>query len=129
MLAAFGKSMRREPLTERKRTTAQEKSYVERDRADRLERGSERHVQAEVIPAEWHRIEREMPVRPRRTKITAAFDADMVKWFRNLGHGYQARMNAVLRSFMLTVISKEIESQATATGRARRSGVAAKKAT
>ena len=31
-----------------------------------------------------------------------------MKWFRGMGHGYQARMNAVLRSLMLAVISKEI---------------------
>jgi len=64
-----------------------------------------------LIPPDWHRIEREVPVRPRKTKITAAFDADLVRWFRAMGHGYQARMNAVLKTFMLALISKEILSQ------------------
>ena len=47
-------------------------------------------------------------MRRRKTRVTAAFDADTVKWFRAMGHGYQARMNAVLRTFMLAVVSKEI---------------------
>ena len=51
-----------------------------------------------------------MAVRPRKTKVTAAFDADLVKWYRAMGHGYQARMNAVLRAYMRAVVSKEIES-------------------
>ena len=64
-----------------------------------------------MIPPDWRRIEKEVPVRRRKTKITADFDADMVKWFRSMGLGYQARMNQILRTWMLAVISKEIESQ------------------
>ena len=64
-----------------------------------------------LIPREWHRVEKDAPVRRRKTKITADFDADMVKWFRNMGLGYQARMNQVLRTWMLAVISKEIEAE------------------
>ena len=61
-------------------------------------------------------------MRLRKAKLTAGFDADLVKWFRGMGHGYQARMNAVLRSFMLAVISKEILSRGDRTGRGTRSG-------
>jgi hypothetical protein len=35
----------------------------------------------------------------------------MVRWFRGLGTGYQARMNAVLRTYMHAAISKEIVLQ------------------
>ena len=49
-----------------------------------------------------------VPVRPRRTRITVGFDADMVDWFRLMGDGWHARINAVLRVFMLAVQSKEI---------------------
>ena len=31
-----------------------------------------------------------------------------MKWFQGMGHGYQARMNAVLRTYMLALLSKEI---------------------
>jgi uncharacterized protein (DUF4415 family) len=57
----------------------------------------------------WHSFER-VPVRPRKTKVTVAFDADMVDWFRLTGEGWHARINAVLRVFMLAVQSKAIHS-------------------
>ena len=62
-----------------------------------------------LIPDGWHGFER-VPVRPRKTKTTVAFDADMVEWFRRMGEGYQVRMNHVLRVFMLAVQSKEIHT-------------------
>ena len=40
-----------------------------------------------------------MPEERKKTQITAKFDADLVKWFKRRGRGYQARMNAVLRSY------------------------------
>ena len=52
-----------------------------------------------------------VPCRPRKTRITAAFDTEVVRWYRGLGHGYQARMNAVLKAYMHAVISKEIEQR------------------
>ena len=30
--------------------------------------------------------------------MTAVFEAELVKFFRTMGQGYQARMNAVLRA-------------------------------
>ena len=32
-------------------------------------------------------------------QITANFDYDVIDWFKSQGPGYQARMNAVLRSY------------------------------
>ena len=58
----------------------------------------------------WSSFER-VPVRPRKTRVTVAFDADMVDWFRLMGEGWHARMNQVLRAFMLSVRSKEITSE------------------
>jgi uncharacterized protein (DUF4415 family) len=37
---------------------------------------------------------------PPKTYIHAGFDADVVKWFKSEGRGYQTRMNAVLRRYM-----------------------------
>jgi uncharacterized protein (DUF4415 family) len=62
-----------------------------------------------MIPREWYDVARKVPVRPRKTRVTAAYDTDLVRWFRSLGHGYQAQMNAVLRAYMLAVVSKTIE--------------------
>ncbi len=38
--------------------------------------------------------------RPEKTVVNAKFDSDVVDWFRSQGRGYQARMNAVLRTYM-----------------------------
>ncbi len=62
----------------------------------------------EMIPDAWHSIEEKVPVRPRKTKVTAAYDAEVVKFFRAMGHGYQARMNQVLKIYMLAMKSKVI---------------------
>ena len=72
---------------------------------------ADRKLKGSLIPDDWETLERDVPVRPPKTKITAAFDADVVKWFRHMGLGYQARMNAVLRSYMFAILSKEIEKE------------------
>ena len=41
------------------------------------------------------------PTSPPKTSLTLRLDADMAAWFRGQGRGYQARMNAVLRAYML----------------------------
>ena len=47
----------------------------------------------------WKNAHVVMPEDRGKIQITAKFDADMVGWFKTQGKGYQARMNAVLRSF------------------------------
>ncbi len=47
----------------------------------------------------WEKARVALPDRLDKTQITAKFDADMVAWFKAQGQGYQARMNAVLRSY------------------------------
>ena len=48
---------------------------------------------------EW--IRRTGVLRPAQHKqrLTVRFDADMVKWFKRQGRGYQTRMNAILRTY------------------------------
>ncbi len=43
----------------------------------------------------------------RRTKLTLKLDAEVVKFFRAMGLGYQARMNHALRAWMLSVVERE----------------------
>jgi uncharacterized protein (DUF4415 family) len=62
----------------------------------------------DLISPGWHSVARDAPVTPPKTKLSLSLDEDMVAWFRSLGRGYQPRMNAVLRAYMLGVISKEI---------------------
>jgi uncharacterized protein (DUF4415 family) len=70
-----------------------------------------RHIELTLdkVTAGWHSIEKDIPVRPRKTKVTAAFDTEVVKWFRAMGLGYQARMNQVLRTYMLAIMSRHID--------------------
>jgi uncharacterized protein (DUF4415 family) len=57
----------------------------------------------------WSSYE-DVPVRPRRSRVTVGLDADMVDWFRLTGEGWHGRIEQVLRAFMLAVQSKEILS-------------------
>jgi len=50
----------------------------------------------------WANAKVVMPEDRNLTQITAKFDRDVVEWFRGQGRGYQARMNAVLRSYYET---------------------------
>lgn len=98
-------------MTDRRRTRAEERSYAEMMRElHELEAwNDDRKLKDRMIPPDWRALEKTAPTRPKKTRITAAFDADVARWYRGLGHGYQARMNAVLRAYMHAVISKEIE--------------------
>lgn len=51
------------------------------------------------------------PPGPRR-KLTLKLDADVAKWFRAMGHGYQARMNYALRCWMVSVVERELAADA-----------------
>jgi uncharacterized protein (DUF4415 family) len=100
---------------DRKRTRAEKAAYAELDKLlliemerTQLYRHAERMLS---LPGGWDGLEKSSPVRPRKTSLTLRLDADMVKWFRALGQGYQARMNAVLRTYMLALVSKAIESR------------------
>jgi hypothetical protein len=61
-------------------------------------------------PSEWHEIWEDKDRRDvRRTRCTVGFDADVVKFFKAMGPGYQHRMNRVLRAFMHYRLAKVIE--------------------
>jgi uncharacterized protein (DUF4415 family) len=100
-------------MEERLRTIAQERAHMAMMReleALALDLRDWKLRQA-LIPKEWHAMDRTAPVRPRRTKVTLLLDTDLTKWYHGLGAGYHRRINAVLRTFMLALISKEILSQ------------------
>ena len=62
------------------------------------------------FPKGWHSMEDKYPDRPKRTRITARFDEDVVKFFKRSGAGYQAKMNEVLRMYMFARVSKYVEA-------------------
>ncbi len=53
------------------------------------------------LPKEWDEIWEDKDRRdPKRISVTIRLDADVVKFFKAMGEGYQPRMNRVLRAFM-----------------------------
>lgn len=53
------------------------------------------------LPKEWDEIWQEDDRRdPKKVPVTIRLDADVVKFFKAMGEGYQPRMNRVLRTFM-----------------------------
>lgn len=98
-------------MTDRKRTKSEERTYAEL--VGELQELDLWHQQNQLklrhIPEGWYALEQAVPCTPRKTKITLSLDADLVRWFRSLGNGYSARINAVLRLYMLAVLAKEIE--------------------
>jgi uncharacterized protein (DUF4415 family) len=98
-------------MTDRRRSKTEERAFAQMIAGlEAQEAEFERfRLTRRLVPPGWHGLEDRAPVRPPRTKLTLALDADMVAWFRGLGRGYQPRMNAVLRAYMHAVISKEVE--------------------
>lgn len=106
-------------MTTRRRSKPEERAAAElRELLLEMEIAEQRRefefqqLKGRMIPPGWHRVEAEVPVRPRKLRVTAAYDEDLVKWFRAMGVGYQARMNAVLRAYMAAVKARAIESKA-----------------
>jgi uncharacterized protein (DUF4415 family) len=95
----------------RKRTKAQERELkLMIDELQRERRFFDSYSKARpLVPEGWELLEHEAPVRPRKTKVTIRLDADMVRWYRHIGFGYQGRMNAVLRAYMHATLAKYIE--------------------
>ncbi len=100
-------------MDERMRTIAQVRAYnsmmMELDAQQANLR--DMRLRDALIPRDWSRLETLAPTRPRKKKVTLALDEDVARWFHGLGAGYHGRMNAVLRTYMLAVISKEVLSQ------------------
>ena len=46
----------------------------------------------------WKKTKVHFPEGPKE-QVTMRFDAEVLKWFKSKGRGYQTRMNAVLRSY------------------------------
>ena len=51
------------------------------------------------LPEDWpERVIRGLP--EPREEVALGLDADVLRWFRSLGAGYQDRINAALRAYM-----------------------------
>ena len=59
-----------------------------------------------LVPPGWSSAHRRAPCSAPKCKLTIRLNAEMVDWYRKLGHGWQTRMNDVLECYMHSVISK-----------------------
>jgi uncharacterized protein (DUF4415 family) len=100
-------------VEDRLRTIAQEQAHLKLMMTlDDLEADlRDARLRKALIPADWGKLETTAPTRPRKKKVTVALDADVARWFHGLGAGYHGRINAVLRTYMLALISKAVLSQ------------------
>jgi uncharacterized protein (DUF4415 family) len=121
-MAADPHISRKTDVTERKRSKVEERHYAALlDEIEDLQKDMElaelekwnrdRKLKERMLPGAWRTIERDVPVRPKKIRVTVAYDEELVRWFRAMGLGYQARMNAVLRAYMLAMKSREIASR------------------
>ncbi|MEM6932218.1 MAG: BrnA antitoxin family protein [Pseudomonadota bacterium] len=95
-----------------RRTASQIRANLQMlDEIAALEKDIRERELRDLIPSEWHSLEEDIPTRPRKQRVTAAIDSDVLCFFRKMGHGYQARMNRVLRTYMLARLAKEIRGQ------------------
>jgi uncharacterized protein (DUF4415 family) len=51
----------------------------------------------ELSKAFWERAVVEYP--EKKKSVTLRVDADIIKWFKSKGKGYQTKINAILRSY------------------------------
>jgi uncharacterized protein (DUF4415 family) len=99
---------------DRRRTKGEERSYVAMlEELHAMEAwNADRKLKERMFPPDWRRLHHTTPTKPKKVRVTTGLDADVARWYRGLGQGYQARMNAVLRAYMHAVLSKEIETAA-----------------
>ncbi len=76
------------------------------------ERGAARARDPDAVelPEDWP--ERAVAGLPGpKERVSLEVDADVLRWFRSLGPGYQTRMNAVLRAYMQRAAPRRRSSQ------------------
>ncbi|SFS16048.1 BrnA antitoxin family protein [Yoonia litorea] len=77
-------------------------------------------IAAGGLPAGWDDIWKTRAHRDTRTeRVTIRLDADVVKFFKAMGEGYQPRINAALRAFMYFRLAGVVEGPETGTATAR----------
>jgi len=64
------------------------------------------------IPPEWHEIAKTR-TRRKKARVTMGVEEDVLRFFKVMGIGYQARMNEVLRAFMHARLAGLVEGPET----------------
>ena len=66
----------------------------------------------EVVPDAWHTLEVDLDVEEPREKVTLYLDRSVARFYRGMGHGYQARINRLLRTWAQMKIAGEVRVDA-----------------
>ena len=74
--------------------------HLVRDRAP--EHPSEDSPASPDVPDPWTEAARLLRPGPGKRQISLRLDADVLAFFKRGGRGYQSRINAVLRAYMLS---------------------------
>ncbi len=64
-----------------------------------------------IVPKGWHEVADETPCEKPKKPMTIRLEAEVLDWYRNLGMGYQNRINAVLKAYMHAIISKHLSDE------------------
>ena len=52
-----------------------------------------------IVPDAWHTLRTDVDVEEPKEKVTLYLDRSVVKYYRAMGKGYQARVNRILATF------------------------------
>jgi uncharacterized protein (DUF4415 family) len=84
---------------------------IDEERISKLKKMQDKNIDFTDMPAlTQEQLARFVPAkllnrslyRPVKIPVKINYDADVLEWFRSFGKGYQTRINAALREYMLT---------------------------
>jgi uncharacterized protein (DUF4415 family) len=93
------------------------KTGTDWERLKRMRAGKENIDTSDIPEADesfWN--EASIVIPGGKTKLTIRIDTDVYQWFSGQGAGYQTRINAVLRSYMLAKKPKNAKHHIAAAG-------------
>jgi len=83
---------------------------------DKLDNLSDNDINYSDIPETdeefWNDAEVVFP--SNKTHLSIRLDDDIISWFKQFGRGYQTKINAVLRSYILNTKKKQSKSRSNA---------------
>lgn len=86
-----------------KKTATSKKSRTDWERVDAM-KDDEIDLSdiPEISPEKFARAVVRNGLKPmtRKTQLTLRVDSDVLEWFRKQGHGYQTKINSLLRAYM-----------------------------
>lgn len=93
-----------------KKATSSDFSAESRRQLAALAAMAEEDIDTSDIPevTDWSGAKRGLFYRPVKQQLTLRLDADVIDWFRREGTGYQSRMNAALREYVIRKGGKNV---------------------